>query len=377
MTSLFLRALGLSLHVLPTTVNSNSIPLLSNTDLTINNFNSKTKLSLKEFTHRYGSGSIYDGRSSRLSLLQSKFKSTSTSQSQSSDSSLSFYRSLDQSRLSLLHATQYYGQISVGDQPFKVIFDSGSGHLLVPSLKCLTKAKEDAAEVVREKAMTEDVVAVDVSSKGNSTKVSNSTSKKSTGPSAAAAAAGVSRPKAKSKVITAAKTSTTSKTPKASSTAFLQSRTASKLSLNLLNILSTTKSRSPTDTSTSSACLADQKFRQFYDPSKSKHGPGENGNGVAIGWSDEPLKAVAEDSPDRDTPTISFARGDVVGEYRRDRICLSSSDSSSPLEVDVHHAHKDRQPVQPPLDTGKRYSIISGESNYILDSGASYHMAPI
>jgi len=36
----------------------------------------------------------------------------------------------------VMHATQYYGQIGVGGQEFKVIFDTGSGHLLVPGKKC-------------------------------------------------------------------------------------------------------------------------------------------------------------------------------------------------------------------------------------------------
>lgn len=48
------------------------------------------------------------------------------------------------SRMAKLHATQYYGKVSVGSpaQEFLVIFDSGSGQLLVPSEKC----EDDACE---------------------------------------------------------------------------------------------------------------------------------------------------------------------------------------------------------------------------------------
>jgi hypothetical protein len=44
----------------------------------------------------------------------------------------------------MLHATQYYGEVTVGSPPqkFKVIFDSGSGHLLIPSRKCEDPACE-------------------------------------------------------------------------------------------------------------------------------------------------------------------------------------------------------------------------------------------
>jgi hypothetical protein len=43
-----------------------------------------------------------------------------------------------------LHALQYYGEVDVGtpSQKFTVIFDTGSGHLLVPSVKCESLACE-------------------------------------------------------------------------------------------------------------------------------------------------------------------------------------------------------------------------------------------
>merc|ERR1719160_2326041 len=50
------------------------------------------------------------------------------------------------------HATQYYGTISVGKpgQSFKVVFDSGSGDLIVPSGKCDDPACESHARFLSE-----------------------------------------------------------------------------------------------------------------------------------------------------------------------------------------------------------------------------------
>ncbi|CAD7972323.1 unnamed protein product [Amoebophrya sp. A25] len=105
-------------------------------------------------------------------------------------------------RTQIMHATQYYGDITVGGQKFGVIFDSGSGHLLIPGPKC----------------------------------------------------------------------------------------------------------ESP-------ACK--QKGRHVYNSKQS-------GKGMAIGWTDDPVTPVDEDSEDRDVTSISFAAGEVVGNYYRDEVCLGT-----------------------------------------------------
>jgi hypothetical protein len=40
----------------------------------------------------------------------------------------------------VVHASEYYGQITVGGQPFLVVFDTGSGNLLLPSTSCTDDA---------------------------------------------------------------------------------------------------------------------------------------------------------------------------------------------------------------------------------------------
>jgi len=49
----------------------------------------------------------------------------------------------------------------------------------------------------------------------------------------------------------------------------------------------------------------------------------QSSTAMAIGWADEPLKAVDDDN-DRDTMVVNFAMGDAVGQYARDRVCLGS-----------------------------------------------------
>jgi cathepsin D len=100
-----------------------------------------------------------------------------------------------------VHALQYYGEVSIGTPPqkFTVIFDTGSGHLMVPSAKC-----------------------------------------------------------------------------------------------------------------DSAACAVHKRFAMK-----------NSSTAMAIGWADEPLKAV-EDENDRDTMVVNFAMGDAVGQYARDKVCLGA-----------------------------------------------------
>eukprot|EP00747_Dinoflagellata_sp_TGD_P166758 gnl/TRDRNA2_/TRDRNA2_190054_c0_seq1.p2 gnl/TRDRNA2_/TRDRNA2_190054_c0~~gnl/TRDRNA2_/TRDRNA2_190054_c0_seq1.p2 ORF type:complete len:500 (-),score=129.22 gnl/TRDRNA2_/TRDRNA2_190054_c0_seq1:99-1598(-) len=61
-------------------------------------------------------------------------------------------RSMSQS----LHALQYFGEVAVGtpSQRFTVIFDTGSGHLMVPSVKCESGACEHHKRFIANKSST-------------------------------------------------------------------------------------------------------------------------------------------------------------------------------------------------------------------------------
>jgi hypothetical protein len=129
-----------------------------------------------------------------------------------------------------LHATQYYGSINVAGKDFKVIFDSGSGHLLLPGKKCESDACHPDPKQYP----------------------------------------GVHR-QLYEKTVTLVKTK---------------------------------------DEDSGKEIMKD-----------------DNSVGMAIGWTDEPTTAVEEDSDDRDMKSITFAMGEVVGEYYRDRMCLTKKHS--------------------------------------------------
>jgi len=151
-----------------------------------------------------------------------------------------------QEKAKAMHATQYYGDIQVGDQTFSVIFDSGSGHLLIPGEKCDSAAcKEKDRNVYHMKKMN-----------GIAIKKSNDDS----------------------------------------------------------NV-------EKSDHDSNDSKKSDEKSGESE---KSDHNDESGDYPMAIGWADEPTTPVDEDSSDRDVTSISFASGEVVGNFYRDKVCLSS-----------------------------------------------------
>jgi len=72
------------------------------------------------------------GLSHSIGLQRQTYRSTHRLQSSDSDGE----------NIKVIHKTAYYGRLEVGSprQPFTVVFDTGSGNLMIPSTYCQSKA---------------------------------------------------------------------------------------------------------------------------------------------------------------------------------------------------------------------------------------------
>lgn len=85
-----------------------------------------------EVLHQFGMSSDVNqmGMSHSISLERQLYRSTQQ------------HRSLDKFTNKIVHKTAYYGRLEVGTprQPFTVVFDTGSGNLMLPSTYCKSRA---------------------------------------------------------------------------------------------------------------------------------------------------------------------------------------------------------------------------------------------